>query len=79
MPDHLSHLEFRESGGPIDDQLLYVDMFRIEGIPDYFSDISLFLTTGTMPVGYSTAQNRHLVVRQAYYQLIARQLQIGIG
>jgi hypothetical protein len=61
-PDHLSHLESGESGGPVDDQLPDADLFRIEAIPDYLSDISLFLTTGTMPEGYSTTQKRHLVV-----------------
>jgi hypothetical protein len=45
-PDHLSRLETGESGGPIDDQLPDADLFHIEAIPDYLSDIALFLTTG---------------------------------
>jgi hypothetical protein len=34
-PDHLSRLETRESGGPIDDQLPNVDLFHIDAIPNY--------------------------------------------
>jgi hypothetical protein len=60
---------FEESGGPIDDQLPIVDMFHIEAISDSLSEIALFLTTGTTSEGYSTAQNRHLVVRTMDYQL----------
>jgi hypothetical protein len=51
-PDHLSCLESGESGGPVDDHLPNADMFRIEAIPDYLLDISLFLTIGTTPIGY---------------------------
>jgi len=73
-PYHLSLLDSKESGGPIDDQLPYADMFCIKDIPDYFSNISLFLTTNTMSNGYSATYKSHLVVRATYYKLIAGKL-----
>jgi hypothetical protein len=69
-PDHLSQLESGESGGVVDDQLPDENLFKIEAIPDYLSDIALFLTTGIVPDGYSATQKRHLVVGVANYQLI---------
>jgi hypothetical protein len=45
-PDHLSRLESGESGGVVDDQLPDADLFKVEAIPDYLSDIALFLSTG---------------------------------
>jgi hypothetical protein len=73
-PDHLSRLESGESGRVVDDQLPDADIFRIEAILDYLLDIALFLTTSTMPEGYSTTQKRNLVVRATDYQLIVGQL-----
>jgi hypothetical protein len=55
-------------------------IFHIEAIPDYLSDIALFLTIGTMSEGYSATQKRHLVVCATDYQLIAGPIvQIRIG
>jgi hypothetical protein len=73
-PDHLSRLESGESGRALDDQLPDADMFHIEAIPDYLSDIAVFLMTNTTPEGYSATQKRHLVVREVDYQLIVGQL-----
>lgn len=73
-PDHLSRLESEESGGAVDDQLPDAYLFKVSAIPDYLSDIALFLTTGAFPADYSATQKRHLVVRAADYQLIAGQL-----
>lgn len=73
-PDHLSRLEYGESGVYVDDQLLDAYLLRIEAISDYLADIALFLSTGTFPEDYSATQKRHMVVRVAYYQLIAGQL-----
>jgi len=44
-PDHLSRLESGESGRVVDDQLPDVDLFRIEAIPEYPGDITIFLST----------------------------------
>jgi hypothetical protein len=52
--DHLSHLESKESGGLVYDHLPNADRFCTEAIPDYFSNIAIFFTTGTASVGYST-------------------------
>jgi hypothetical protein len=48
-PDHLSQLESGETGGVVDDQLPDADLFKIEVVPDYLSDISLFLSTWCLP------------------------------
>jgi hypothetical protein len=58
----------------VDDQLPDTNILCIEAILDYLSDISLFLTTGTMSEGYSATQKRNLVVCATDYQLIVGQL-----
>jgi hypothetical protein len=45
-PDHLSRLESGESGGEIDDHLPDAYLFRVEAIPEYLEDITVFLSTG---------------------------------
>jgi hypothetical protein len=50
-PYHLSRLNLGESGGVVDDQLPNANLFCIEAILNYLSDIALFLTTGTMSEG----------------------------
>lgn len=73
-PDHLSRLESRENEGSLDDQLTNVDLFRIEAIPDYLEEISLLLAAGHSLEGYTTTQERHLIVRAEDYQLIVGHL-----
>jgi hypothetical protein len=68
-PDHLSRLELGESGRVVDGQLLDGDIFCIEAIPEYLSNISLFLTSSTMSYKYSATQKRNLMVREMDYQL----------
>jgi len=72
--NNLSRLESGESGGAVDDQLLDADLFRIEAIPKYLEDITIFLSTGACPKTYSANQKCHMVVRAAYYQLIVGKL-----
>jgi hypothetical protein len=67
-------LELGESGGVVDDQLLDVDLFHIESIPEYLEDIVFFLGIGTFLETYSATQKRHMVVRATDYQLIYGQL-----
>ena len=55
-PDHLSRLENGENGGPLDDQLLDADLFRVEEIPDYLEQTKIYLTTGQCPEEYTTTQ-----------------------
>jgi hypothetical protein len=69
-PDHLSQLELGESGRVVDDHI-HANLFIIQSIHNYLTDITLFLTTITMPEGYFVTQKRHLVVRTSYYQSIA--------
>jgi hypothetical protein len=71
-PDHLSRLESRESGGVVDDHLPDANLFRIEAISEYLEDIAVFLSTRAYPETYSATQKCHMVVREAYYQLIVR-------
>lgn len=73
-PDHLSRLVFGESGDAIDDQLLDTNLLEIEAIPNYLTDILLFLTSGKVLDGYSTIQKKHLVTCATKYQLIVGQL-----
>jgi hypothetical protein len=79
-PDHLSRLELGESGGVVDDQLPDAYIFKVEAIPDYLSDIALFLSMSVFPEGYSATQKRHLVVHVVDYQIDCRSVvQIGTG
>jgi hypothetical protein len=78
-PDHLSRLESGESGGVVDDHLPDVDLFRIEAILEYLEGIAIFLSTGACPGKYSGTQKCHMFVREAYYQLITKNLyKIGL-
>jgi len=54
--DHLSRLDLGESGGAIDDQPTNANLFKVEVIPDYLSEITLFLSMGAFPEGYSATQ-----------------------
>jgi hypothetical protein len=43
-------------------------------VEDYFSDIVQFLNIGMYPYEMTIAQNKQMVVKAAYYQLIAMNL-----
>jgi hypothetical protein len=73
-PDHLSRLESGESGRAVDDQLLDADMFRVEAIPKYLKDITIFLSTGVCPETCSATQKCYMVVRAVNYKLIMGKL-----
>jgi hypothetical protein len=47
---------------------------RVEAIPEYLEDITVFLSTRAYPETYSATQKCHMVVREADYQLIAGKL-----
>jgi hypothetical protein len=51
----------------VDDQLLDADLFRIEAIPEYLKDITIFLSTGACPETYSTTQKCYMVIRVTDY------------
>jgi hypothetical protein len=65
--NHLSRLESCELGDIVNDQLPYANIFKVEAILNYLSDITLFSTTGTCPEDYSTTQGRHVVIRETNY------------
>jgi hypothetical protein len=52
--DRLSRIETWEVGGSLDDQLSDVNLFKIEVVPNYLEDITIFLTTGAVPKEYLT-------------------------
>lgn len=43
--DYLSHLQFREAGGSLDDGLLDTHLFKVDVIVDQFVDIVIYLMT----------------------------------
>jgi len=48
-------------------------------VDDYFADIVHFLSTGVAPLNLTVALKKHLVVKEADYQLIAGNLyKLGI-
>jgi hypothetical protein len=63
-----------ESGGSIDGQLPYTNIFKIEDIPDFLSDIASFLITIIVLDGYYATYKRHIVVRATNYHLIVGKL-----
>jgi transposase InsO family protein len=77
-PDHLSRLDSGESGGAVDDHLPDADLFRVEAIPEYLEDITVFLSTGAYPETYSATHKRHMVVRVADYKLIGQLYKLGL-
>jgi hypothetical protein len=73
-PDHLSRLEHGEEPTSLDDTLPDAQLLAIIKLDDHFVEIVQFLSTGMAPREYTVIQKKQLVVRAAYFQLIARQL-----
>jgi hypothetical protein len=73
-PDHLSRLEHGKEPTSLDDTLPDAHFFCIRKIDDQFSEIVQFLSTGMTPHEYIVIQKKQLVVRTAYFQLIAGKL-----
>jgi hypothetical protein len=51
-PKKNSRIETSESIGSLDDHLLDFELFNIELVPNYLSDIIIFLTISVVPQGY---------------------------
>jgi hypothetical protein len=49
-------------------------LFSVQVVDEYFTDIIEYLSTGVAPQEFSTAQKKNMVVRVADYQLIAGHL-----
>jgi hypothetical protein len=73
-PDHLSRVTNGEEPMNLEDNFPDAQLFSVHIIDEYFSYIIQYLSTGTAPQEYNTAQNKNLVVCAAYYQLIVGNL-----
>jgi hypothetical protein len=73
-PDHLSCILLGEHVGNLDDTLLYVHLFVVQMVDDYFTNIVHFLSIGVAPPNFIVVQKKKLVVKAADYQLISRNL-----
>jgi hypothetical protein len=73
-PDHLSRITNGEEPRNLGDNFPDAQLFSVQVVDEYFDDIIQYLSTGTAPQEFNTEQNKNLVVRAAYYQLIASHL-----
>jgi hypothetical protein len=73
-PDHLSRITNGEEPTNLEDKFTDAQLFLVQVVDEYFADIIQYLSTGTMPQEFNTAQKKNLVVRVADYQLIAGHL-----
>jgi hypothetical protein len=48
-----------------------VQLFLVQVADEYFTDIIEYLSTGTAPQEFNTAQKKNLIVRAVDYQLIS--------
>lgn len=73
-PDHLSRITNGEEPNSLEDNFPNAQLFSIQVANEYFANIIEFMSIGVAPKEFSTAQKKNLVVRFAYYQLIAGHL-----
>jgi transposase InsO family protein len=73
-PDHLSRITNGEEPTNLEDNFPDAQLFSVQVADEYFADIIQYLSTGTAPQEFNTAQKKNLVVRAADYQLIAGHL-----
>jgi hypothetical protein len=73
-PDHLSRVTNGKEPMNLEGNLSDAQLFSVHIVDEYFSDIIQYLSIGTAPHEYNTAQKKNLVVRVAYYQLIVGNL-----
>jgi hypothetical protein len=73
-PDHLSRITNGEEPTNLEDKFPDAQLFSVQVADEYFADIIQYLSTGTAPQEFNTAQKKNLVVRAADYQLIAGHL-----
>jgi hypothetical protein len=69
-PDHLSKVKNGEEPMNLEDTFLDAQLFSVQIVDDYFVEIIQYLSTGTAPQEYTTAQKKNLVVCTTDYQLI---------
>jgi hypothetical protein len=61
-PDHLSRVTNGEEPTNLEDNFLDAQLFSVQIVDEYFADIIQYLSTGTAPQEYNTAQKKNLVV-----------------
>jgi hypothetical protein len=54
----------------LEDKFPNAQLFSVQIVDDYFTEIIQYLSTGTASQEYTTAQKKNLVVRATDYQLI---------
>jgi hypothetical protein len=69
-PDHLSRVTNGEEMTNLKDNFPDAQLFSIQIVDDYFTEIIQYLSTGTAPQEYTTAQKKNLVFHATDYQLI---------
>jgi hypothetical protein len=72
--DHLLRITNGEEPMNIEEIFLDAQLFLVQIVDEYFTDIIQYLSTGTTPQEFNTTQKKNLVVRVADYQLIAGNL-----
>jgi hypothetical protein len=73
-PDHLSRIMNGEKPTNLEDNFPDAQLFSVHIVDEYFTEIIQYLTIGTTPQEYNTAQKKNLVVWATDYQLIAGHL-----
>jgi hypothetical protein len=66
-PDHLSRIMNGEEHTNLEDKFIDTQLFSVQIVDECFVDIIQYLSTGTVPQEYNTAQKKNLVVKDAYY------------
>ena len=72
--NHLSRVTNGEEPTNLEEKFLDAQLFSVQIVDEYFTDIIQYLSIGTAPQEYSTAQNKNLVVCATDYQLIVGHL-----
>jgi hypothetical protein len=73
-PDHLLRITNGEEPKNLKGNFPNAQLFLVQVVDEYFSNIIQYLGTRTAPQEFNTAQKKNLVVRAADYQMIARHL-----
>jgi hypothetical protein len=73
-PDHMSRVTNGEEPTNLEDNLPDAQLFLVYIADECFADIIEYMSIGTAPKEFSTAQKKNLVVKDVDYQLIAGHL-----
>jgi hypothetical protein len=73
-PDHLSSITNGQEPTNLEDSFPDAQLFLVQVHNEYFVDIIEYLSTGSAPQEFITAQKKNMVVRFAIFQLIVGHL-----